>query len=168
DAGFKRGLDAAHLQQSLSANDDDYRYSFKFALDRLALGIAIPAHVMVQQTLSYADVQPSDFELIGLLIEIYQDLSARRDWWIAHELGQSFTVEAWLKKLKEDIQEFEQADIVTLKAVRDIVQKQERMLTLASYYDDAETQLRQISLPLPYIVDEIQRALESQSAQVEP
>ena len=168
DAGFKRGLDAAHLQQSLSANDDDYRYSFKFALDRLALGIAIPAHVMVQQTLSYADVQPSDFELIGLLIEIYQDLSARRDWWIAHELGQSFTVEAWLKKLKEDIQEFEQADIVALKAVRDIVHKQERMLTLASYYDDAETQLRQISLPLPYIVDEIQRALESQSAQVEP
>ena len=123
---------------------------------------------MVQQTLSYADVQPSDFELIGLLIEIYQDLSARRDWWIAHELGQSFTVEAWLKKLKEDIQEFEQADIVALKAVRDIVHKQERMLTLASYYDDAETQLRQISLPLPYIVDEIQRALESQSAQVEP
>lgn len=168
DAGFKRGLDAAHLQQSLSANDDDYRYSFKFALDRLALGIAIPAHVMVQQTLSYADVQPSDFELIGLLIEIYQDLSARRDWWIAHELGQSFTVEAWLKKLKEDIHEFEQADIVALKAVRDIVHKQERMLTLASYYDDAETQLRQISLPLPYIVDEIQRALESQSAQVEP
>ena len=60
DAGFKRGLDAEHPQQSLSETDQDYRYSFKFALDRLALGIAVPAHVMVQQTLSYAMVQSSD------------------------------------------------------------------------------------------------------------
>ena len=37
-----------------------------------------------------------------------------------------------------------------------------------SYYDDAETHLRQITLPLPYIIEEIQRTLESQSAQVEP
>lgn len=168
DAGFKRGLDEAHLKQTLSAEDRDYRYSFKFALDRLALGIAVPAHVMVQQTLSYALVQPSDFELIGILIQIYQDLSARRDWLVVHEQGQRLPVEIWLKRLKEDIQEFEQADIVALKTVREIIQKQERMLTLASYYDDAETQLRQISLPLPYILEEIQRTLESQSAQVEP
>ncbi|MFO1366057.1 MAG: hypothetical protein U1F01_00225 [Acinetobacter sp.] len=40
--------------------------------------------------------------------------------------------------------------------MREIVQKQERMLTLASYYDDAETHLRQITLPLPYIIEEIQ------------
>lgn len=168
DAGFKRGLDEAHLKQTLSAEDRDYRYSFKFALDRLALGIAVPAHVMVQQTLSYALVQPSDFELIGILIQIYQDLSARRDWLVVHQQGQRLPVEIWLKRLKEDIQEFEQADIVALKTVREIIQKQERMLTLASYYDDAETQLRQISLPLPYILEEIQRTLESQSAQVEP
>ncbi|MEB6676829.1 exodeoxyribonuclease V subunit gamma [Acinetobacter haemolyticus] len=168
DAGFKRGLDEAHLKQTLSAEDRDYRYSFKFALDRLALGIAVPAHVMVQQTLSYALVQPSDFELIGILIQMYQDLSARRDWLVVHEQGQRLPVEIWLKRIKEDIQEFEQADIVALKTVREIIQKQERMLTLASYYDDAETQLRQISLPLPYILEEIQRTLESQSAQVEP
>ena len=36
DAGFKRGLDEQHLKQSLSDEDQDYRYSFKFALDRLA------------------------------------------------------------------------------------------------------------------------------------
>jgi len=168
DAGFKRGLDEAHLKQTLSAEDRDYRYSFKFALDRLALGIAVPAHVMVQQTLSYALVQPSDFELIGILIQMYQDLSARRDWLVVHQQGQRLPVEIWLKRIKEDIQEFEQADIVALKTVREIIQKQERMLTLASYYDDAETQLRQISLPLPYILEEIQRTLESQSAQVEP
>ncbi len=128
DAGFKRGLDAEHLQQSLSETDQDYRYSFKFALDRLALGIAVPAHVMVQQTLSYAMVQSSDFELIGILIQIYQDLSARRHWLMAHEHDQRLPVEAWLKRLKDDVQEFEQAEIVALKAVREIIQKQERML----------------------------------------
>ena len=85
DAGFKRGLDEQHLKQSLSDEDQDYRYSFKFALDRLALGIAVPAHVIVQDMLSYALVQPSDFELIGILIQIYQDLAARRDWLVAHE-----------------------------------------------------------------------------------
>lgn len=168
DAGFKRGLDQQHLKQSLSDEDQDYRYSFKFALDRLALGIAVPAHVMVQDMLSYALVQPSDFELIGILIQIYQDLAARRDWLVAHEQGQRLPVEFWLQRIKADVQEFEQADVVALKAIREIIQKQERMLTLASYYEDTETQLRQISLPLPYIIEEIQRTLESQSAQVEP
>ncbi|NNP77948.1 exonuclease V subunit gamma [Acinetobacter sp. Ac_3412] len=168
DAGFKRGLDAEHLKQTLSDDDQDYRYSFKFALDRLALGIAVPAHVMVQDILSYALVQPSDFELIGILIQIYHQLSARRDWLVAHEQGQRLPVEVWLQRIKQDVQEFEQADVVALKAIREIIQKQERMLTLASYYEDTETQLRQISLPLPYIVEEIQRTLESQSAQVEP
>ena len=168
DAGFKRGLDEQHLKQSLSDEDQDYRYSFKFALDRLALGIAVPAHVMVQDMLSYALVQPSDFELIGILIQIYQDLAARRDWLVAHEQGQRLPVEFWLQRIKADVQEFEQADVVALKAIREIIQKQERMLTLASYYDDAEMQLRQITLPLPYIIEEIQRTLESQSAQVEP
>ncbi|WP_087543018.1 exodeoxyribonuclease V subunit gamma [Acinetobacter sp. WCHA29] len=168
DAGFKRGLDQQHLKQSLSDEDQDYRYSFKFALDRLALGIAVPAHVMVQNMLSYALVQPSDFELIGILIQIYQDLAARRDWLVAHEQCQRLPVEFWLQRIKADVQEFEQADVVALKAIREIIQKQERMLTLASYYEDTETQLRQISLPLPYIVEEIQRTLESQSAQVEP
>ncbi|NWK82212.1 exodeoxyribonuclease V subunit gamma [Acinetobacter sp. SwsAc4] len=168
DAGFKRGLDEQHLKQSLSDEDQDYRYSFKFALDRLALGVAVPAHVMVQDMLSYALVQPSDFELIGILIQIYQDLAARRDWLVAHEQGQRLSVEFWLQRIKADVQEFEQADVVALKAIREIIQKQERMLTLASYYEDTETQLRQISLPLPYIVEEIQRTLESQSAQVEP
>ncbi|USA53002.1 exodeoxyribonuclease V subunit gamma [Acinetobacter sp. C32I] len=168
DAGFKRGLDAEHLKQTLSDDDQDYRYSFKFALDRLALGIAVPAHVMVQEILSYALVQPSDFELIGILIQIYRDLALRRDWLLAHEQGQRLPVEFWLQRIKQDVQEFEQADVVALKAIREIIQKQERMLTLASYYEDAETQLRQISLPLPYIIEEIQRSLESQSAQVEP
>ncbi|HCC66939.1 MAG TPA: hypothetical protein DEP59_08100, partial [Moraxella sp.] len=34
-AGFIRGFDELHLQQTLSAADDDYRYTFAYALERL-------------------------------------------------------------------------------------------------------------------------------------
>ncbi|PIL88699.1 exonuclease V subunit gamma, partial [Acinetobacter baumannii] len=169
DAGFKRGLDAEHLKRSLCDGDDDYRYSFKFALERLALGIAIPEHATFNQVLSYAKVQPGDFELIGTLIQIYQDLNERRDWLIMHEQKKSHTVEYWLQTLSQDIIEFEQAGVAALKTAREIVKKQERMLTLASYYAETETgTLRKITLPLPYILDEIQRTLENQTAQAEP
>ena len=115
DAGFKRGLDAEHLKRSLCDGDDDYRYSFKFALERLALGIAIPEHATFNQVLSYAKVQPGDFELIGTLIQIYQDLNKRRDWLIMHEQKKSHTVEYWLQILSQDIVEFEQAGVAALK-----------------------------------------------------
>lgn len=115
DAGFKRGLDAEHLKRSLCDGDDDYRYSFKFALERLALGIAIPEHATFNQVLSYAKVQPGDFELIGTLIQIYQDLNERRDWLIMHEQKKSHTVEYWLQTLSQDIIEFEQAGVTALK-----------------------------------------------------
>ncbi|OTG84908.1 exodeoxyribonuclease V subunit gamma [Acinetobacter sp. ANC 4648] len=172
-AGFKRGLDAEHLQRSLSLGDDDYRFSLKFALDRLALGIAIPEHTVFADTLSYAQVLPSDFELISTLIHIYQDFAQRRNWMIAHELnantGLSLNVEAWLKLLMQDIGEFEQAGVESLKKVRDIVKKQERMLTLASFYDEQDASiLRNINLPLPYLLNEIQNTLESQLDQAVP
>ncbi|MDU6284187.1 MAG: exodeoxyribonuclease V subunit gamma, partial [Acinetobacter sp.] len=169
DTGFKRGLDAEHLKRSLCDGDDDYRYSFKFALERLALGIAVPVHATFNQVLSYAKVQPGDFELIGTIIQIYQDLNERRDWLIMHEQKKSHTVEYWLQTLSQDIIEFEQAGVTALKTAREIVKKQERMLTLASYYAETETgTLRKITLPLPYILDEIQRTLENQTAQAEP
>ena len=169
EAGFKRGFDALHLQQSLTQDDHDYRYSFKFALDRLALGIAIPTHVLFEQTLSFAQVQPDDFELIGKLIQIYQDFDQRRHWMTAHEKGEQLSVEIWLKRLMVDVTEFEQAGETSLKTVREAIKKQERMVTLASFYGEAETQhLRQIRLPLPYIVEEIQRTLENQIGQAEP
>ena len=150
DAGFKRGLDAQHLKRSLCEGDEDYRFSFKFALDRLALGIAIPEHTLFQGTLSFAKVLPSDFELIAKLIQIYQDFDARRDWMIAHEQGQTVAVEQWLKRLMQDIAEFEEAGVESLTAVYKIIKKQERMLTLASFYDDHDHHaLRSLSLPLP-------------------
>lgn len=168
-AGFKRGLDAEHLKRSLCEGDEDYRFSFKFALDRLALGIAIPEHRLFQGTLSFAQVLPSDFELIGKLIQIYQDFDARRDWMIAHEQGQNVPVEQWLKRLMQDLAEFEETGVESLSTVYKIIKKQERMLTLASFYDEHDHHaLRSLSLPLPYLLAEINNTLEMQLDHAEP
>ncbi len=168
-AGFKRGLDAAHLQQSLAAADQDYRYSFKFALDRLALGVAIAEHQVFEQTLSYAQVMPSDFALIGTLIQIYQDLNQRRDWMQAHELGQVIYVEQWLKRLIQDVQQFIDAGVESLKSIQKIIKKHDRMLTLANFYDDAKQQhLDRLNLPLAYVLKEIQTTLDAQLEQSQP
>ena len=168
-AGFKRGLDAAHLQRSLSAEDQDYRFSFKFALDRLAMGLAIPVHQMFEQTLCYAELSRDDFALVGHLIQIYQDFSARSDWMIAHELGRNFAVDLWLKRLMQDLVEFEQAGVESLKHLREIIKKQERMLTLASFYDEHDQPtLQQFNLPLPYLLTEIENTLDSQLDQTLP
>ena len=95
--------------------------AFKFALERLALGIAVPVHATFNQVLSYAKVQPGDFELIGTLIQIYQDLNERRDWLTLHEQGKVYTVEYWLQVLGKDIVEFEQVGVAALKAVRKLL-----------------------------------------------
>ncbi|WKT73036.1 exodeoxyribonuclease V subunit gamma [Acinetobacter variabilis] len=172
EAGFKRGLDQQHLQQSLTAGDEDYRFSFKFALDRLALGLAVPEHALFQDTLSYARVLSSDFPLISTLIQIYQDLVQRRDWLILHEQGQRTPVKTWLEYLREDLNEFREAGVESLKTVAEIIDKQMRMLTLADYHDQDDPQASQelvaLSLPLPYVLEEIQNTLEMQLDQAEP
>lgn len=168
-AGFKSGLDAAHLQRSMSAEDQDYRFSFKFALDRLALGVAIPEHQVFEQTLSYAQVDSDDFEGIAILIQIYQDFAARSTWMIAHELGQVVTAEVWLNRLMADIAEFQQAGVESLKSVFEIVQKQERMLTLARFYEHDQAHVfSSMSLALPYVLAEIESNLSSQIDQALP
>ncbi len=88
---------------------------------------------------------------------------------IAHETGQRTTAETWLNRLMEDIREFEAAGVESLAAVYKMVKKQERMLTLASFYDEHDHHaLRSLSLPLPYVLEEIQKTLEAQLDYAEP
>ncbi len=165
EAGFKRGFDAAHLQKTLAPNDQDYRFSFKFALDRLALGIAVPEHALFNDILSIQNVMQSDFELITKLIEIYQDLNTRRDWLD----NDQHTVERWLKILNAEIDQFIEAGVDALKTVKKIMIKQERMLTLSNYYhQEHQLKLDQFKLPLAFILDEVQTMLDSQIDQAIP
>ena len=171
-AGFKRGFDAEHLQQTLSEGDQDFRFSFKFALDRLALGVAVPTHAVFEQTLSYQYVRSSDFELIGQLIEIYQDFSARRYWLTQHESGQGHSVEEWLSILIDEVNQFIHAKVDILKAVKETISLQQKMLR-HSYLrlEDQQqyvTHLKGVHLPLTYVLAEIHNALSGQLEQTLP
>lgn len=174
EAKFKRGLDEAHLRRTLAPNDTDCRYSFKFALDRLMLGVAVPEHALWQDTLSFAFVRLDDFELINILIEIYQDFAERRHWMVEHEMGQLRNVEEWLHLLLRDLERYQKQGVTVLKPIREVIRKQITMLTLSYYQDEdalSEEQahlLKDMQLPLPYVLQEIQSALDSQMDQAVP
>lgn len=172
EAGFKRGFDDAHLARTLNPEDQDYRYSFKFALDRLALGIAIPEHAVFEKTLSFADVFPEDFSLIATLIQIYQDIKQRSEWLLVDQNVTHKTIEQWLFLLKQEVIEFQQAGVVALDSVAELLQKYIRMLTLSVFtkkqQQREDVRLERLSLPLTYLLQEIQQQLENTIDQAEP
>ncbi|MFT4020778.1 MAG: exodeoxyribonuclease V subunit gamma [Acinetobacter sp.] len=194
-AGFKRGLDATHLAQELNPQDHDYRFSFKFALDRLVMGYAVPAHVIVGETLSDANVNTEDFSLIATLIQIYQDLQHRRFW--LDELDQQSNrdtlqhnqnIEYWIDVLIDEVATFSQkaphlarpnnARVALLSSntafqkISEILIKFKRMLSLSFQNEqnnvDAHTHLQQLSLPLSYLLEEIEQQLQSNLEQAQP
>lgn len=173
ESGFKRGFDEAHLKQSLTEGDDDYRFSFKFALDRLALGIAIPEHAVFGHILSFSQVRPDDFHLIGILLQIYQDLDARREWMIQHEQEQAYSAETCILNLMQDVKQFIQQGVDALQTVYKLLEKQRRMLSLAIRGEQEQPhnrpdRLSDLTLPLAYIIAEIDLLLLSQVQQAEP
>ncbi|MBF7685083.1 exodeoxyribonuclease V subunit gamma [Acinetobacter sp. B10A] len=172
-AGFKRGLDDIHLKRTLLADDTDYRYTFKFALDRLVKGVAVPEHCMVLDGLSIDHIMPEDFALIGVLIQMYQDFDTRRDWLYSDAFSKT-TVEAWLSILLEEVNAFEKQGETVLRSVKEVIQKQIRMLTLTANYEQrhAKTEdlaaLTDLVLPLASVIQEISQAIESHVEQAIP
>lgn len=111
-AGFIRGFDEAHLRQTLNHADDDYRYTFAYALERLVAGVLMP-HANNVSFGQYTNLQGeietivplnnltmADADIVATLCDIYQTLDDNRD------LGQtSKTVEAWLTDIEQLIQQ---------------------------------------------------------------
>ncbi len=114
-AGFIRGFDEVHLQQTLDANDYDYRFSFAQALDRLTLGLIMPEaevsqclyplspdewsdSALPEMTLPLAQISLSDAPIIEALCQIYTGLSAQR---FAYQ--QSHKAEDWLTQIETNV-----------------------------------------------------------------
>lgn len=144
DAGFRRGFDAQHLQKTLADEDRDSRFTLEFALNRLMLGIAMPVQALHAGVLAYAGVGRQDFELIGVLSTIYNDLSTRRDW-----LTQQHDVQYWLSLLRDELAgDFEQA-VYSVGGKGVLAAFDELQANL-----DA-TQSSQLQLPFRFVLDEI-------------
>lgn len=168
-AGFRRGFDEQHLTQHLSVGDEDYRFSFLYALQRLSYAIAVPARALFQQVLGLSQVQREDFALIATLLQIYRDLDARRDWLSLK--NQHDTVEEQLARIEQEILPFQQH--AGFAIVDHAVKNLRRILRLSLQQHTsaqgmavlAEAELR---LPLQYLLDEISNSIAHQVGQTEP
>ena len=157
-AGFKRGFDQAHLSQSLAPHDHDFRFSFRYAMDRLALAIAMPEHALFDEILSLESVQTADFELIGKLIEIYHDLDSHRDWLTPQAIDQQQSLAESVALLDADIADFE---ICTgWRYVHDALHQFKRIIEV--------TDSQSVRLPLSFVLDEIESTLSHKVSQTEP
>lgn len=168
-AGFKRGFDSQHLQQHLTAEDDDYRFSFKYALDRLTMGIAVPELIACQTAeqsiISHHLLQREDLALIDTLLLIYQDFAQRRDW-LNPDLAPQYSVVEWLQLLLQELDEWQLAGVEHLEIVRDLIKKYDTMLSLSyhtqkvHHHQQGESHsLKHLTLPLSELLDDIQQQL---------
>lgn len=149
DAGFRRGFDALHLQKTLADGDMDSRFTLEFALNRLMLGIAMPVQALHAGVLAYVGVGRQDFELIGVLATIYNDLSMRRHW-----LTQQHDLQYWLSVLRDELAgDFEQA-VYSVGGKGVLAAFDELQANL-----DA-TQSSQLQLPFRFVLDEIAGILD--------
>lgn len=169
-AGFKRSFDDAHAALNTSSEDADYRFSFKYALDRLMLGIAIDERIQFEGVLAMPDLSSEDYELIGTLLEIYTDLNDRRDY--AGTLSNSRSTESWFKFLMQEVREYQERGVESLNNALDAIKSLERPLSLQANNDNRNKvgsgSLVDLSLPLRYLLDEVSDALESKLDAAEP
>ncbi len=159
EAGFRRGFDAAHLSAHLASGDDDVRFTFRFALDRLILGIVMPTDTLYDGCLSMDSIRRDDFELITRLEQVYQAFARHR---------QALSVEHhmldWLACLQQTLREVFEAERDTrgyaglMEALNEMI---EGVSSAATVHDasDTSSSLNSGSLPLPLILEEIHRTL---------
>ncbi len=167
-AGFRRGLDEQHMMAYLSEQDRDWRYTFKFALDRLALGVAIPQHALFDGVLSFAGVQSEDFGLVQTLIQIYTDIAERRDWLQPLPAGaEGRSVKDWLAQLDQDLLPFAENGGRPFDSIRTVMRAMAQRLHNAQS-EKVGTLQDDFQLPLALLLKEIQQGLDSAADQAEP
>lgn len=169
-AGFKRSFDEEHAALHTQSQDADFRFSFKFALDRMMLGVAIDERVEFEDVLSMPDLSVDDYELIGTLLEIYRDLDQRRHY--AGKESKDRSTEAWFKFLMQEVREYQESGVSSLNNALDAIKSLERPLSLQANLDArnhlGQGSLTDMALPLRYLIDEVTSVLDSKLDAAEP
>ncbi|WP_350558093.1 exodeoxyribonuclease V subunit gamma [Psychrobacter sp. CAL346-MNA-CIBAN-0220] len=111
-AGLVRGFDEAHLQQTLDAQDYDYRFSFAYALDQMALGLVMPEagisdclypnnwqdDTLAEKTIPISAISLADAPIIEALCRVHAGLHACRN-----EYQARHKAEDWLNSIESHI-----------------------------------------------------------------
>jgi exodeoxyribonuclease V gamma subunit len=160
EAGFRRGFDGEHLSRTLLSHDADVRFTLRFALDRLILGMAMPVDTMYANCLPMTTLMRDDFELVAVLEQIYQELNAHR--------GQLFvqrSVAEWLALLRMELQQAFVSERDTrgwtsiIQALDDMEKNANSALVIKENSLENDAAQNDIKLPLRFVLEELQTTL---------
>lgn len=160
EAGFRRGFDGEHLSSSLLSHDVDVRFTLRFALDRLILGMAMPVDTMYVDCLPMTTLMRDDFELIAVLEQIYQALHLHRG-----QLLSQRSVTEWLSILRTELQDFFASERDTrgwtsiIQALDDMEKNANAALVAKTLTNQKQLSVTDIQLPLRFVLEELQTAL---------
>lgn len=170
DAGFVRGFDELHLSQTLHDIDDDYRYTFAYALERLVAGLFMPNakavkfgervnyHGQTETIEPLPTVKISDKPMIAMLCQIYQTLNDNR-----HIGKQAYKVDKWLSEIenlmKLRFEKFNQTN--AWKAIFSAQNELKRQVK-------ANSQAQDLPLKLNFMLQSINDEIASQQVSAEP
>lgn len=197
EAGFIRGFDEQHLQQTLDHQDFDYRFSFAYALDRLTLGLIMPKaqntnclYPLTQQqwpdtaieemSQPLPQVSLNDAPIIHALCRIFTGLEAQRE-----DYKIKMKADEWLNQIEEQIihRYFAKVDQTrSMRAIYNAMNGFKSSLRANRHYQyysqegDAnhkafQTRLAHVDdlpLKLSFMLDSIEEELESQQVSAEP
>ncbi|WP_296404148.1 exodeoxyribonuclease V subunit gamma [Psychrobacter sp.] len=197
EAGFVRGFDELHLQQTLDNQDFDYRFTFAQALDRLTLGLVMPEAEITdclypieenqwpesaihEMSLPLPQVSLNDAPIIEALCRIFSGLEERRG-----DYKLKFKAEDWLSQIETNVihRYFSNVDQTrSMRAIYNAMNGFKSSLRANRHYlqystdqgaksKEVETRLsgvERLPLKLSFMLDSIEDELESQQVSAEP
>ena len=163
-AGYKRGFDSEHLQQTLHPGDHDHRYTYTYALDRLIAGVLMPdsGDDDNRDTIPLPGLSLADLPVLEALAK-----HANRSRELRHKLAAHTPAQAWLADIRDTLhRDYQHAhDSTAWQTLNRALTSLEQQL---SAHRDLAPQNEQLYLPLPFILDNIETHLIAQQNSREP
>ena len=163
-AGYKRGFDSEHLQQTLHPDDHDHRYTYTYALDRLIAGVLMPdsSDDDNRDTIPLPGLSLADLPVLEALAK-----HANRSRELRRKLAAHTPAQAWLADIRDTLhRDYQHAhDSTAWQTLNRALTSLEQQL---SAHHDLAPQNEQLYLPLPFILDNIETHLSAQQNSREP
>ena len=162
-AGYKRGFDSEHLQQTLHPDDHDHRYTYTYALDRLIAGVLMPdSDDDNRNTIPLPGLSLADLPVLEALAK-----HANRSRELRRKLAAHTPAQEWLADIRDTLhRDYQHAhDSTAWQTLNRALTSLEQQL---SAHRDLAPQNEQLYLPLPFILDNIETHLSAQQNSREP
>ena len=163
-AGYKRGFDSEHLQQTLHPDDHDHRYTYTYALDRLIAGVLMPdsGDDDNRDTIPLPGLSLADLPVLEALAK-----HANRSRELRRKLAAHTPAQEWLADIRDTLhRDYQHAhDSTAWQTLNRALTSLEQQL---SAHRDLAPQNEQLYLPLPFILDNIETHLSTQQNSREP